>query len=119
MNLGWCDVCLQVKNAANARTFYEDLGFRRVEGDDTEGWAVMSNGDQRLGLFEPQFQSEPISLNFRGGDVLSVAEAIAEKGYTLESGPKQGKNGGASATLRDPDGHLIFLDCALGETKRE
>lgn len=119
MDLGWCDVYLQVKSAAKARAFYEDLGFRRVEGDDTEGWAVMTNGDQRLGLFEPHFQSEPISLNFRGGDVLGVAKELNQKGYTFESGPRQGKNGGASATLRDPDGHMIFLDCAPGETKTD
>jgi len=118
MNLGWCDVCLRVKSALESRRFYADLGFHRVEGSDEEGWAVVTNGDLRLGLFEPVFMSDPVSLNFRGGDVLKNAEELADKGHVFESGPRAGKNGGGTALLRDPDGFAISLDTAPGETKK-
>jgi len=112
MELGWCDVCLRVASASASRAFYSDLGFYRVEGSDDEGWAVVTNGTLRLGLFEPTFMSGPISLNFRGGDVLAVAERF---GLTA----KVGASGGASASMRDPDGYAIFFDCAPGEERKD
>ena len=33
MDLGWCDVCLNVQDVAVTRAFYEKLGFRVVDGD--------------------------------------------------------------------------------------
>src|SRR4051794_22239295 len=117
MELGWCDVCLRVKSATTSRAFYGDLGFQRVEGSDEEGWAVVSNGSLRLGLFEPQFMSSPISLNFRGGDVAAIAAELASYGHTFDSGPKFAINGGVSASMHDPDGHQIFFDTAPGEVK--
>jgi catechol 2,3-dioxygenase-like lactoylglutathione lyase family enzyme len=120
MNIGWCDVCLRVKSARESREFYEKLGFRRVEGDDEQGWAVVTNGEQRLGLYEaPHMGDNAMSLNFRGADVPLVCSLLAEKGMAFEKDPAQGKGGGWSASLRDPDGFLIFFDTAPGETKRE
>jgi hypothetical protein len=37
MELGWCDVCLKVASTKLSREFYEKMGFRRVEGEDSEG----------------------------------------------------------------------------------
>lgn len=117
MNLGWCDVCLRVASAAASRRFYQDLGFVRVEGSDEEGWAVITNGDVRLGLFEPQFMADDtVTLNFRGGVVLEACRRLTLAGHRFESGPKSTARG-ASATLRDPDGYAIFLDAAVGECK--
>lgn len=118
MNLGWCDFCLRVNNAGVSREFYENLGFIRVEGDDAEGWTVMVNSETRIGLFQPEFMSIPVSLNFRGGNVLEVCDHLEQRGVTFSKPPKVGKSGGASAELIDPDGHLIFLDSAPGETKK-
>jgi catechol 2,3-dioxygenase-like lactoylglutathione lyase family enzyme len=118
MDLGWCDVCLRVKSAASSRSFYEGLGFRRVEGDDESGWAVMTNDDLRLGLYEAQFMGEnAVSLNFRGGDVFTISQRLSEAGYTFASGPKGTPDGAGSASLRDPDGTLVFFDSAPGERK--
>lgn len=119
MNLGWLDVCLRVESASKSRRFYEDLGFARVEGDDTEGWAVMVHGESRIGLYESQYMSDaPVMLNFRGGDVeANVGELIA-RGHALSAPLVTTEQGGASAKLVDPDGYLIFLDTAPGETKR-
>jgi catechol 2,3-dioxygenase-like lactoylglutathione lyase family enzyme len=118
--LGWCDVCLRVESVALSREFYEKLGFRRVEGADDEGWAVMTNGDVRLGLYEKQHMGDDaMSLNFRGGDVVANAELLSSRGLAIEKGPVQGPRGGWSAWLRDPDGNTIFLDTEPGETKKE
>lgn len=118
--LGWCDFCLRVNDVATSRAFYADLGFWRVEGADEEGWSVLSNGETRLGLFSAKFMDDDaFSLNFRGGDVVGIAEHLVSQGRTLLSGPKVGANGGASASLRDPDGNLIFLDSAPGETRND
>src|ERR1051326_8630983 len=119
MNLGWCDVCITVDSVTASREFYERLGFRRVEGEDEKGWAVVTNDDLRLGLFESQFMDGyPFTLNFRGGDVFAIAESLKASGIECSSGPKRASNGGCSATIHDPDGHLIFFDTAPGETKK-
>ncbi|MCH8275237.1 MAG: VOC family protein [Armatimonadetes bacterium] len=120
MDLGWCDVCLNVKDAAVSRSFYEGLGFRRVEGDDDEGWAVVTNGDVRLGLYDSRHtDADALTLNFRGADVFAVAEELTAKGYAFSSGPTRNASGGCSAVLLDPDGHRLFFDTAPGETKKE
>jgi lactoylglutathione lyase len=120
MDLGWCDVCLTVSSAGQSRQFYEGLGFRRVEGDDADGWAVVTNGEVRLGLYEKAHMGEDrFSLNFRGGDVQAIAGELQAKGYVFASGPDQTKSGACSARLRDPDDHLLFFDTAPGETKKE
>ncbi len=120
MDLGWCDVCLRVASAKASREFYEKLGFRRVEGDDDDGWAVMTNGEVRLGLYHPEHMGESgFSLNFRGGDVVANVKALQEKGLTITKGPVQGQRGGWSAWLHDPDGNTVFLDTEPGEAKLE
>ncbi len=119
MYLGWCDVCLQVRNVAVSRSFYEGLGFRRVEGDDAEGWAVLTNDEVRLGLYDSRHtDADGLVLNFRGGDVFAIAEKLKARGYEFFDGPKRHESGGCSARLRDPDGNVLFFDTALGETKR-
>jgi len=117
MNLGWCDVCLRVRDVSTSRAFYEVLGFWRVEGSDEEGWAVMTNGQQRLGLFIREFMATEFSLNFRGGDIQAICTDLATKGIALTSGPKINEKGG-TAGLVDPDGHAISLDSAVGETMK-
>ncbi len=118
MNLGWLDVCLRVADVRTSRAFYERLGFHRVEGDDAEGWAVVVHGEARLGLFQPEFmETGPFSLNFRGGDVAAIAQALEAQGCPFDQPLRISPQGGASARLRDPDGYPIFLDAAPGETK--
>ncbi|MBX3095418.1 MAG: VOC family protein [Fimbriimonadaceae bacterium] len=119
MDLGWLDVCLRVADVSHSRRFYESLGFVRVEGDDNEGWAVVVHGESRIGLYESQHVGDvPITLNFRGGDVLSVSDHLKAMGATFTVEPVAHARGGASATVLDPDGHPIFLDAAAGETKK-
>lgn len=119
LDLGWLDLCLKVESVARSRAFYEALDFRRVEGDDTDGWAVMVHGESRLGLFEPKFMDgRAFSLNFRGGDVFGAVERLKAAGYEIAKGPTETQNGDRSATILDPDGNVVFFDCANGETRK-
>lgn len=120
MDLGWLDVCLTVKDVHVSRAFYEKLGFRRVEGNDEEGWAVVVNGESRLGLYEPQHGDveNGFTLNFRGGNIGELVAAIRGAGLEFEGEPKPRDGGSGSASLKDPDGYKIFLDSAPGETKK-
>ena len=119
MQLGWLDVCLRVAQVGVSREFYEKLGFRRVEGDDSEGWAVMVHEESRIGLYEHEHLGDgAFCLNFRGGDVAGVASALKAQDISFVSELKVTPEGGASATFKDPDGHVIFLDSAAGEIKK-
>jgi catechol 2,3-dioxygenase-like lactoylglutathione lyase family enzyme len=119
MDLGRLDVCLRVKDARSSRTFYESLGFRRVEGEDAKGWAVVVNGVARIGLFEAAHMgADAFSLNFRGANMATIAAHLQLQGYSPEGEAVIRPDGTGSINLRDPDGHLIFFDTAPGETKK-
>lgn len=118
MNLGWLDVCLGVRNVAVSRAFYEGLGFRRVEGEDEEGWAVMVLAESRISLFGAQFlDSGSVTLNFRGGHIAEIVAALSSRGPRFEKQPQCNPDGSGSATIFDPDGFRIFFDSAPGETQ--
>lgn len=120
MYLGWCDVCLRVKDVARSREFYEGLGFHAVEGSDAEGWAVVVHEAIRLGLYAREHVgAERVTLNFRGGDVLAIAKELQARGFAFDVPPEAGPEGGGSATLKDPDGYPIFFDTAPGETRKD
>ena len=110
--LGRFDMCLDVKDVKKSAEFYHILGFEDVEGNIEEGWLVVAQGNARIGLYQGHVK-EP-TLNFRGGDVMEISEALREKGIEFEKGPTQNENG-ASATFKDPDGYVIFLDTHKSE----
>jgi hypothetical protein len=108
-DLGRLDVCLCVESAAVSLAFYEKLGFVLAEGAASEGWAVVTLGHARIGLFEKQFMGEDeFSLNFRDGDIPKIANLIEGKG--IQADVRFLGSAGGSIRLRDPDGHLIFFD---------
>lgn len=119
MELGWLDICLRTEDIVKSKAFWQDLGFRQVEGKDEEDWAVMVNGEARIGLYGPEHMDAAYTLNFRGGDVPANVKALQAMGHRFdENFPivlKEDKVG--SALLKDPDGHPVFLDTAPGETK--
>lgn len=115
MQLGRLDFCLRVASVEVSRTFYEKLGFHRVEGKDAEGWAVMVHGHSRLGLFEAKYMSNSLSLNFRGGHIEEIVQELSENGIELLKAPVFKEKGAGSASLCDPDGNLIFLDSSTEE----
>lgn len=120
MDVGWFDVCLRVQDFEASSAFYSALGFRMVEGDPAASWGVFVRENSRIGLFGPQFMGEDsFSLNFRGGCVPEIVMDLAQHGIQPISPAVilDGRSG--SAKFRDPDGNLIFIDSAPGETKPE
>ena len=118
IDLGWCDVCLNVADVGVSRTFYETLGFRVVEGKQDEGWLIITNDDVRLGLFTSEAATfTGPGLNFRGGDVFALAEKLSKQGITFVTGPAEEADGSAGAVFHDPDGLPIYLNTAPGEEK--
>ena len=108
MNLGWCDVCINVQDLEESRSFYETLGMEAVEGNFEEGYFVMVKDSARIGLYKGH--GVGFMFNFRGGDVMTNAEALKTKGLVFDSGPTIEKDGSAGATVFDPDGNIIYLN---------
>lgn len=120
MELGWCDLCLNVENVTVSREFYEGIGFRKVEGNDEEGWAVMVNGETRIGLYQQERMGEgDFCINFRGGPVGTIVKDLEAKGYEFEPEYKIQDDGPyGTAFLKDPDGYVLMFDHEKGETKK-
>jgi catechol 2,3-dioxygenase-like lactoylglutathione lyase family enzyme len=107
-DIGQLDVCLAVADVVASMEFYRDLGFSQVGGEIGEGWTIMAHGAARLGLYEGHIGE--MMLNFRGGDVFAIAESLEALGYALESAAVREPDGTDGATIRDPDGHLIYFN---------
>lgn len=45
MELGAFSVSLAVKNIEASKVFYEQLGFMKFFGDQSQNWLIMKNGD--------------------------------------------------------------------------
>ena len=111
MKIGRLDVCLRVGDVAASVRFYGAFGFQIVEGSVEDQWTVMSHEGSRIGLFAYQFMgADMVSLNFRNGNLKEVSKAAKIWGYPFENGPKFVGETGGSASIRDPDGHLLFFD---------
>ena len=108
MELGWCDICLNIKDLKASRTFYEKLGFKIAEGNKEDKYFVMYNQKARIGLYEGHF--EGFMINFRGGDVKANVKTLQDNGLSLTSDLKETEDGSIAATLYDPDGNMIFLN---------
>ena len=52
-------------------------------------------------------------------DVFALAEELQRRGLALASGPEVEGDGSDGATLRDPDGVLVYLNTAPGEGQAE
>jgi hypothetical protein len=63
MQLGTFSINLNVKDIAKSRAFYEALGFTVVEGDQSQGWLVMKNGDANIGIFQGMIEKNTITFN--------------------------------------------------------
>ncbi|MHA2365503.1 MAG: VOC family protein [Candidatus Hodarchaeales archaeon] len=106
--LGRFDLCLNIKDIHKSVDFYKKLGLLEVEGNIDEGWMVLANGNLRLALYQGHIKE--VTLNFRGGNVMEISKKLKDQGFEFHKEPVQNKEGSASATLKDPDGYVIFFD---------
>jgi len=114
MKLGKCQVCLKVKDLATSMKFYGQLGFTRIGGKPEHGWCLMHHGDCVIGLYVKDLPRN--LLTFRGGDVFGIEKDLKAIGISFRRPAHYGPDGSAAAMLEDPDGNLIFLNTAPGET---
>ncbi len=109
MEVGRFELCLNVADLNASQDFYTALGFTAVGGDVEEGWQILARGDgTRIALFQGHIEEN--LLNFRPDDVFAVAEALEKKGLVFESPAELESDGSVGATLRDPDGNLVYLN---------
>lgn len=115
-NLTWCLACADL---LQTKAFYETLGLVPCGGEPEQGWAILGRADHRpepgrrlvttwLSLFAGMIPAD--TLNFRGGPVAAVAEALVGRGVDLGDGVKVAADGGESLLLKDPDGRAVLLD---------
>ena len=105
VDLGRFFLCLSVGDVGSSLDFYEKLGFRRVEGEAGQGWAVVELGEFRLGLFKGKAGRN--LLNFLDGSVSRIFSLLRDRGVPVGAEPGVVSGDRAIATVEDPDGNLI------------
>tara|TARA_R110002051_G_scaffold181774_1_gene251241 strand:+ start:11024 stop:11380 length:357 start_codon:yes stop_codon:yes gene_type:complete len=116
MNLGAFSVSLNVKNIEDSLSFYENLGFKIIDGGhqndgfpDTSKakWRIIENNTTKIGLFQGMFQQNILTFNPK--DVIAIQKELLKNDIKLIS--KADENSPYKSTiLADPDGNQIMLD---------
>ncbi|MEZ5339136.1 MAG: VOC family protein [bacterium] len=116
--LGWLHYCLNVADIERSCDFYEKLGFLQVDGDRSQGWAILHNAGTELALYCGQGVEGETTLNFRGANIDELAERVRIAGIAFHTEPKTNGQGSGSFMLEDPAGNRLFMDTAPDELER-
>lgn len=108
MELGKTEFSLNVKSIAESQAFYASLGFEEVDGAEAEGWLVLEKSGLHIGLYQGHIPEN--ALTFFGGNVAVIAKHLSSVGYEMTSGPEKEEDGSFGATVKDPDGNLIYFN---------
>lgn len=108
MHLGEFELSLNVANLKRSLEFYQRLGFTRRGGNEQQGWVLLEGSGLRLGLYQGHLASNLFS--FFHPDVNRLAVELSERGAQFASGPELEADGTLGATLRDPDGNVLYLN---------
>lgn len=108
LDVGWLEVCLAVKNIGKSRDFYQKLGFFPAAGSPEERWIVMESDAAIISLYQDHIDRN--ILNFRGGDIQQIADALRERGIALKSDVESEPDGSLGCTIEDPDGNIIYFN---------
>ena len=121
MDLGAFSISLAVNDMAASRAFYEQLGFKMINGDG-ETWTITMNESKVVvGLFQGMFDSNLLTFNpgwGAGGEPLEAFIDIRQMSAQLNAAGIETKNdvtgdsesGPASLSVVDPDGNIILID---------
>lgn len=107
MNLGKFYLSLSVANIQDSKVFYEQLGFKVIDGKIEEKWLVMQNETTHIGLFQDMFPKN--TLTFMPSDARSLQELLKQRGVSISVEAKDG-DGPAHFMIEDPDGNPILFD---------
>lgn len=120
MELGAFSISLSVKDIALSKTFYEKLGFAAVGGDQKQGWLILRNSGQTIGLFQGMFEKNTLTFNpgwdVHGNptetftDVRNIQQALKSKDIDFMSDVTENTVGPGSFMMTDPDGNPILVD---------
>ena len=120
MELGAFSISLAVKDIVASKAFYEKFGFKVFNGDITENWLIMKNGDHVIGLFQGMFEKNILTFNPGWDsdarkletftDVRDLQRQLKVQGVELMSEADEGTTGPASFIAVDPDGNQIYVD---------
>lgn len=120
MELGAFSISLSVKDIALSKTFYEKLGFAEVGGDQKQGWLILRNSSQTIGLFQGMFEKNTLTFNpgwdVHGNptetftDVRNIQQALKSKNIDFMSEVTENTVGPGSFMMTDPDGNPILVD---------
>ncbi|MCB1186241.1 VOC family protein [bacterium] len=116
--LGWLHYCLNVVDIEKSCDFYEKIGFVQVDGERSQGWAVMHNATTELALYSGHGEEGATTLNFRGANIDELAERVRSAGIAFLTEPKTNGQGSGSFMLDDPAGNRLFMDTAPDELER-
>ncbi len=110
MELGRFFLGLNVHDVGRSVDFYGKLGFRQIAGDPDNGWAIVDNGEIRLGLYKGK---GGVLLNFLDGRVEEIVEHLGEKGIDVGEDEVVVSDDNISVTIEDPDKNLINFSRVL------
>ena len=120
MELGNFSVSLAVKDIEASKLFYEKLGFTVFGGDQSQGWLIMKNGDQNIGLFQGMFDKNILTFNpgwtsdaqplSKFTDVRELQRQLKANGVEMMTEADESSTGPASFMIADPDGNTILVD---------
>ena len=120
MELGAFSISLAVKDIEASRAFYEKFGFTVFDGDASQNWLMLKNGDHVIGLFQGMFEKN--TLTFNPGwdsnaskldtftDIRDLQRQLKAQGVQLLSEADETGAGPASFVAMDPDGNPILVD---------
>jgi catechol 2,3-dioxygenase-like lactoylglutathione lyase family enzyme len=120
MDLGSFSISLAVDDLDASIAFYKKLGFVHHAEVCEAGYAIVTNGDHVIGLFEKMFEKNILTFNpgwdqaaqevAEFTDVRALADELEAAGITLTERPDPDSDGPAHITLEDPDGNPILID---------
>ena len=120
MELGAFSISLAVKDIEASRAFYEKFGFKVFDGDASQNWLMLKNGDHVIGLFQGMFEKN--TLTFNPGwdsnasqldtftDIRDLQRQLKAQGVQLLAEADETSTGPASFVAVDPDGNPILVD---------
>ena len=120
MKLGAFSVSLAVQNIEASKVFYEQLGFTKFFGDQSQNWLIMKNGDHAIGLFQGMFDKNLLTFNpgwsseaqplSEFTDVRELQRRLKDHGVNMLTEADESTTGPASFMIVDPDGNTILVD---------
>ena len=120
MELGAFSISLAVKDIEASKAFYEKFGFKVFDGDISQNWLILKNGDRAIGLFQGMFEKNMLTFNPGWDsdankldaftDVRELQRQLKAQGVEILAEVDEMSTGPASFVVMDPDGNPILVD---------